>query len=393
MPSEKLPDDVSEDEFNNLSSDKSSDADYYHAHLKRKKGIAGASQAKKRPQETQRGALRTGKKGQAVTINSTPPAKSDRWWWIGGFLFGFAVGLALSLTYGWLLDPRPQPVSPADLRAQDKAFYTRLIALTFAHNNNLEQAQARLDTLEYPDIAGSVAALTEQFIEQEADIRDITALVELSGALGQTSSVMAAFIITPTPLPTPTFTPAPTPTPRPTQTPTPEPTDTPTKTPTASVTPRPTRTATGTATPTPTATSTKTATTTSTPTVTSTPTPGPNAPFGLAQSVALCDNAANGGLLRVYVRDRLGTGVPGVQVTIIWSGGKDTFFTGFKPNVDPGYADFQMEPGQRYQIKLNGVETAGETPEVTIDDNSLCPELPADIAPSWQVVFQQGVTG
>ena len=109
--------------------------------------------------------------------------------------------------------------------------------------------------------------------------------------------------------------------------------------------------------------------------------------------MALCDNTPNGGLLRVYVRDRLGAGVPGVQVTIIWSGGKDTFFTGFKPNVDPGYADFQMEPGQRYQIELPGVETVGETPEVTIDNNTLCPELPADIAPSWQVVFQQGVTG
>lgn len=109
--------------------------------------------------------------------------------------------------------------------------------------------------------------------------------------------------------------------------------------------------------------------------------------------MALCDNTANGGLLRVYVRDRLGAGVPGVQVTIIWSGGKDTFFTGFKPNVDPGYADFQMEPGQRYQIELPGVETVGETPEVTIDDSTLCPELPADVLPSWQVVFQQGITG
>ena len=82
MPSEKLPDDFSEDEFNNLSSGKSSDADYYHAHLKRKKGKAGASQAKKQAAKKRKGSgtLRTGKKGQGITINSTPPAKSDRIW-------------------------------------------------------------------------------------------------------------------------------------------------------------------------------------------------------------------------------------------------------------------------------------------------------------------------
>lgn len=327
-----------------------------------------------------------------ISIRSTPPGNRDWLWWAGSFLFGFLVGLMLSLTYGWVLDPRPRPVSPADLRAEDKAFYMRLIALAYAKNNNLEQAQQRLAAFEAADVASNVAALTEQYIQQERDVRDIKALVALSEALGQTTSVMAAFIVTPTPLPTNTPTPAPTPTPRPTHTPTPKasppatpaPSATPTKTPTR----RPSRTST--ATPTPTASRTPTAT--PTPTATNTPTPGPNSPFGLAQSVVLCDDSGSGGLLRVYVRDRLGAGVPGVQVKITWSGGEDSFFTGFKPEIDLGYADFQMRPDQQYDLTLANVETAGEMPEVKWDNQALCPNLPANVQPSWQVVFQQGAS-
>jgi hypothetical protein len=98
-------------------------------------------------------------------------------------------------------------------------------------------------------------------------------------------------------------------------------------------------------------------------------------------------------LLRIYVRDRLGEGVPGVEITVTWPGGRDTFFTGFKPEVDPGYADFQMEEGQRYVIELTSLETSGDSPEVAIDSDNLCPNLPDNLAPSWQLVFQQGASG
>jgi len=80
-----------------------------------------------------------------------------------------------------------------------------------------------------------------------------------------------------------------------------------------------------------------------------------------------------------------------VQITVTWSGGQDTFFTGFKPEIDPGYADFQMEPGQQYQIELSTIEFTGQRPEVNVTDSALCPDLPVDVVPSWQVVFQQGV--
>lgn len=307
---------------------------------------------------------------------------SDRGWWMGGFLFGFAVGLALSLTYGWVLDPRPLPVRPADLRPHDKEVYIRLVAAAFAHDKDETRARSRLAKLEDSDLKNTIVDLTERYIETERDVRDIIALATLADALGQTSSAMVIFLATPTPAPTSTPTPPPTPTPRPTPTPTPL-TPIPTQTPTKTATPVPASTRT------PTKTSTPTVTKTSTPT--QTPTPGPDSPFGVAQSVLLCDNT-NGGLLRIYVRDRLGVGIPGVQVKVSWPGGEDKFFTGFKSEIDAGYADFQMGPDETYQIELSGVETTGEIPEVTIRGNNLCPDLPTDVDPSWQIVFQQGVS-
>lgn len=330
--------------------------------------------------------------GQTMKSTRKP---NDRGWWVGGFLFGFVVGLALSLVYGWVLDPRPLPIRPADLSQYGQEVYIRLIAAAHFHDRDETRTRTRLDSLADPELENTIVILTERYINDNRDIRDIRALVTLADAFGYTSSAMVAFISTPTPAPTATPTPVPTPTPRPTQTPTPlTPIPTATSTPAATPTSTPTQTSTFTPTftPTPTSTTTPTRTPTATPTSrpTRTPTPGPNSPFGLAQSTVVCDSATSG-LLKIYIRDRLREGVPGVEVAIRWSGGKDTLFTGFKPDINPGYADFQMEPDEVYQIELVDLETTGQIPEVTISSNELCPDLPAAINPSWQLIFQQGV--
>ena len=82
--------------------------------------------------------------------------------------------------------------------------------------------------------------------------------------------------------------------------------------------------------------------------------------------------------------------MPGVEITVTWPGGKDKLFTGFKPDIDPGYADFEMKPDETYQIEPVGVGTTGRIPEVKLN-SELCPNLP--VAPSWQIVFQQGAGG
>ncbi len=50
--------------------------------------------------------------------------------------------------------------------------------------------------------------------------------------------------------------------------------------------------------------------------------------------------------------------MPGIQINVAWDGGLDTFFTGLKPAVSAGYADFQMTPGVSYSLRVgDGGET------------------------------------
>ena len=95
------------------------------------------------------------------------------------------------------------------------------------------------------------------------------------------------------------------------------------------------------------------------------------------------------GVLRVYVRNHLGQGVPGIKIVARWPGGEDAFFTGIKSDINPGYADFRMEPERTYQIELLGVISTVAT-EINQAATDLCPNMPQNLLPSWQVVFQQG---
>ncbi|HEY84762.1 MAG TPA: hypothetical protein G4N96_06595 [Chloroflexi bacterium] len=295
-------------------------------------------------------------------------------WWLGGFLVAFIAGMALTLFYTWVLVPQAPHTTPAQLNPADKEIYILLIAAAYRHDGDLDKAKKRLSRLEDAEIAQNVADLSTQYISKGADARDIRSLVTLADGLETSDSSMLVYLITPTP----------TPSPPPTLTPPPSATSVPTAsaTPTVSPTPKPTNTRIPTAIP--------TLTPTVNPTITPRPTftPGPNAPFGLAQSVALCDNTGNG-ILRVYVRDWQGKGLPGAKITVSWPGGEDKFYSGFKSAANPGYADFEMTSEQIYQVELEGSPVA-VAKDVNKNARALCSNLPDKIAPSWQIVFQQG---
>ena len=50
--------------------------------------------------------------------------------------------------------------------------------------------------------------------------------------------------------------------------------------------------------------------------------------------------------------DAAGQGVPGVEAVVEWDGGESHFFTGLKPELGLGYADFAMTPGVVYTLRL-----------------------------------------
>ena len=66
----------------------------------------------------------------------------------------------------------------------------------------------------------------------------------------------------------------------------------------------------------------------------------------------VCNQELAQALLQVQVYDGTGEPVPGVEVILSWDGGENRFFTGLKPEINPGYADYQMTPGVMYTLRL-----------------------------------------
>lgn len=54
----------------------------------------------------------------------------------------------------------------------------------------------------------------------------------------------------------------------------------------------------------------------------------------------------------MIVSDKAAEQVPGVKITITWNGGEEHFFTGFKPELGNGYADYVMPPDILYTLHL-----------------------------------------
>ena len=42
----------------------------------------------------------------------------------------------------------------------------------------------------------------------------------------------------------------------------------------------------------------------------------------------------------------------GVEIVVTWDGGKEQFFTGLKPELGNGYADYMMTPDATYTVQL-----------------------------------------
>jgi hypothetical protein len=294
-------------------------------------------------------------------------------------LTGLLIGIALGLIYSWWIAPAEYiNTVPATLRDDFKDSYRAVIASSYAATGDLERAKARLFLLKDADSAEVLAAQAQRYLAGGGDPTESQALALLAASLGQ-----APVLVTVSPIPsdTPLFsaTPSPTFTLTPTVTSTPTPISSPTisvtivLTPTQGPSPTPSRT--------PRATGTATATATPLPTRTSTPTLAP--PFVLDNQVLVCNPELTEPQIQIFVGNAAGRGVPSVEIQIVWDGGSESFFTGLKPEIDLGYADYTMTPNILYSLQ---VEDAGEP----IRDLS-APECEDDSGGrywgSWRLVF------
>ena len=267
-------------------------------------------------------------------------------------LTGLILGVAFGLGYAWLVSPVAyEDTPPIALRADYKDQYRTLIALAYASNGDLGRAKARLSLLG-PDEPGPLVA--NQALRAAAEDRppsEVQALALLAEVLGAPVEIVAP-TASPAPTAAPTLTPSPSPTP-------------PDATATAPEAPQETQPESAESAPAASEAAPGGNTTPQTPVFTPrpalTPTQTPGAPFVLREREEICDPALPDPLIQVFVFDASEQPVPGAAVNISWPGGQERFFTGLKPEISPGYADYRMDPETVYTLRLgDGGQTIGD---------------------------------
>lgn len=244
-------------------------------------------------------------------------------------MLALLAGLGLGLAYAWLISPLPVTnASPLVLHSDFKERFRSAIAASYAATGNLPRAQARLTLLGDADPIEALNAQAQRMLANTETIEGADEVAALALALqdgaGEIPTIEATQVVeeieiafTETPASPSSEVPIAT-------TETPEAELVPTETTLLPATPRPTQ----------------------------TPPPTLGAPFALIAQDSICDTNLPDGLLQILVLNSNRRQLPGIEILITWETGAEQFFTGFKPELGNGYADYLMTPEVSYTVQL-----------------------------------------
>lgn len=294
------------------------------------------------------------------------------WYLLSGLIMGVVAGLVIS----WMLPPAAVSNSAPDSLRQDyKDAYRALVALAYDATGDQTRANARLALLADDDPAAALAAQSQRYLAEGFSYKEALALARLSSALGEvpepaprTPTAQADLLVTVSPLdgtpedglPSETV-----------------PAENAATNPageseaTLAVTSGPSPTITLTRTPIPTF--------TPLPTITTTPTLSP--PYVLKNQSLVCEPVLRNSTIQIVVTNAAGEGVPGIEVVVQWSSGEEHFYTGLKPEMGLGYADFDMTPEQTYTLHI---AEGGEPVALFVPE---CAEGEQRYWGGWRLVF------
>lgn len=255
-------------------------------------------------------------------------ARKYRVSWIA-LLLGLAIGLALALTYTWVINPVVEyDTRPHQLSAEARRDYLIAISLAYREDSDLRLAVDRMVELRLPDdpfqvLAEEACTLVEQGVNTNSMRNTIEAMIALYKPQGRTGCADTSdmFVIEQaTPTPFPTAIPV-------TATLVPPATKTPTLSAPVVLTP---------------------------PTLAPTrqPTEVPQTNDYIIANIQTFCSVELAGIIEVYVQWPGEGDQPGIPVRVSWDGGEDIFYTGLKPERGDGYADFQMEANRNYSVEL-----------------------------------------
>ena len=245
-----------------------------------------------------------------------------------GLLLGLALGFLLTMV---ILPIQYTNVPPETLNNTDKDRYRLMIALAFQSNQDVGRAKARLGLLRDDDIASQLIQQSRRS-ENRSDAQVLLSLAQaIQNPLAQPALVSqpTEIFITETIEFTQTTTPFFTQTTEPTGTSEPQAT---------AETQLPTR-----------------QQITATPRMSPTPNRSASLPFQLSESEIICNPSYREPLIQIEVFNEDGDPIPDVSITVRWSNGQDTFFTGFYPEISLGYADFTMTPTTTYNVQVGDI--------------------------------------
>jgi len=227
-------------------------------------------------------------------------------------LTGLLLGIALGVVYAWVISPAEYvDTAPASLGQGFKDKYRALIAAAYLANNDLVRASARLELLGDMDVLRSLNEQAQRMLAENYP-EEARALAMLALAIDKGDS----FPELPTDMPaaSATFTSQ------------------------AMVLPTSTN---GEATP-----------GSEAQLATEAATQAPGGEFILFNQTQLCDMQREQPILQIQALDANGQPTPGQEVIVSWEQGEERFFTGLKPEMGLGYADFTLIPGVTYTLRL-----------------------------------------
>ncbi len=231
-------------------------------------------------------------------------------------LTGLILGLIMGIVYSWVISPVSQvDTHPSLLRTDYKDIYRLLISRAYQANNNLPRAEARLNLIGDDEPALALAAQAQRFLAEGGDHEMAVILANLSAALQSSEEAENP--------PVPPLGTA------------------------AATNPSENIEENGENDPDSPATSTQE------PVSSQTPLPTESLPFILQDSSPICDPTLGESLIQIVATNSSGDGIPGVAIQIsLGTDPKEIFYTGLKPELGLGYADFSAEPGLTYQVEI-----------------------------------------
>ncbi len=252
-------------------------------------------------------------------------------------LFGLLIGIGGGLFYGYNVNPvRYGETTPIDLSGPFKEQYVLMIAAAYNQDGDIARANRRMQVLGLSDPASRVAAFAQQSASRGAGDGTLSLLNVL--AAGLTADITPTLVADATSVSNDLVIPTVPPT-------------APTVAPIVATVP---------------------------------PTPV-SEDYQLLAIDSLCDPTRTTPEITVELRDENGDPLAGIPILVKWENNVDQFWTGLKPEINLGYADFEMAAGTLYTLEVgnNALPVRGLIAEDCTDDEG------RDYPGSMDLVFQR----